>query len=319
MVVALILFLLPCLPAGAAEFPQKPVQVLIGWSTGAMNDTIDRVITQQLQRILKQPFIIQNVPGAGASLVLGRVKLAKPDGYTVFQSGFNLFSQTPHLRDAGFDPINDFAYLAQHATFKYLLEDRPDSPWKNFEELLQYAKQNPKKLKYGTSGVGSGPHVMMEYLAIRENIEWVHVPFNSQAEAVTALMGGHVQLVPSSVGVETEQLQTGRIRPLLTLNANRLAAFPDVRSILELGRGYDFSLYSAACWAVPIKTPNEIQKILEEALLQSFKDPAVIEVIGRLNMVYDPRDGKTVAAMIAKDHQAFGDIAKRIGIGIYRK
>ncbi len=303
--------------ARAADYPRKPIQVLVGWPVGSMNDAIDRGIAQSLQKILKEPIIIQNVPGGAGSLVLGRIKTEKPDGYTVFQTGTNLYSQTPHLRSAPFDPLKDFAYLASHARFQHVLEDRPDSPWKNYEELIQYVKKNPKKVRYSSGGVGGGNHVMMEYLALRENLQWIHVPYNSAAEATTALLGGHVEICPSTLGLEIEQIHAGRLRPLLTLNSKRIAVLPNVPTVLE--KGYDFTCISAACWSVPVDTPKDIQKILEQALLQSFKDPDVIDVIKKWNMAYDPLDGETVTKMIAEDNKKFGGLVQKLGIGIYKK
>ena len=300
-----------------AEFPEKPIQVLVGWPVGSQNDSIDRVIAQSLQKTLKQPVIIQNVPGAGGSLVLGRIKIEKPDGYTLFQTGTSLYSQTPHMREVPYDSFKDFAYLASHARFQHLIEDRPDNPWKNFEELIQYVKKNPKKVKYASTGVGGGFHVIMEYLAQRENLQWIHVPYNSNTEQVTALLGGHVDIAAITLGLEIEHIRAGRIRPLLCLNYKRASPLPDVPTILE--KGYDLTNISAACWSVPVNTPKNIQQILERALLQSFKDPAVIEVINKWNMAYDPIDGETVANMIAKDFKVFGEALPKLGVGIYKK
>ncbi len=317
VLVLAISFSLPVKDLGAADFPKKPIQILVGWPVGSQNDVIDRVIAQALQKVLKQPIIVQNLPGGGGSLVLGRIKTEKPDGYTLFQTGTSRYYQTPHERAVPFDSFKDFAYLAQHARFQYLLEDRPDSPWKNFEELIQYARMNPKKVRYSTTGVGGGPHLVMEYIAMRKNLQWIHVPYNASSEATTALLGGHVDLCPSAVSLELEQIQAGRLRPLIALNENRLNLFPDVPTIRE--KGYDFNLVSAACWSVPIQTPKEIQKILEAALLQSFKDPSVIDVINKWYMAYDPLGGEAVASLIAKDYKRYGEFYQRLGIGIYKK
>ncbi len=317
MVTGIAVLLLGSAESGTAGFPDRPIQVLVGWPVGSQNDGIDRVIAQSLQKILKQPVILQNVPGGGGALVLGRIKTEKPDGYTLFQTGTARYSQTPHERAVPFDPFKDFAYLAQHARFLYLLEDRPDSPWKDFEGLVLYVKKNPKKVKYSTTGVGGGNHLMMEYLAMRENLQWIHVPYNSNPEATMALLGGHVELATVTFGLEIEHIRAGRIRPLLALNDKRLPLFPEVPTILE--KGYDFNLFSAACWSVPSATPKDIQQILEKALLQSFKDPAVLDVINKWNMAYDPLDSEALTKMIGKDYKVFGELLQKFGLGIYRK
>ena len=172
-----------------AKFPEKPIQVLVGWPVGTANDMMDRAIAQSLQKILKQPVIIQNVPGAGGSLVLGRIKTEKPDGYTLFQTGTAMYVGAPHMRVVNFDPFKDFAYLAQHARFQNIIEDRPDNPWKNFDELILYVKKNPKKVKYASPGIGGTIHVMMEYLTEREKLQWIYVPYNTSVEVVSALLG----------------------------------------------------------------------------------------------------------------------------------
>lgn len=300
-----------------AEFPEKPIQVLVGWPVGSQNDGMDRVIAQSLQKILKQPVIIQNVPGVAGTLVLGRIKTEKPDGYTLFQTGTAMYFQSPHMRVVNYNPFTDFAYLAQHARFQNLIEDRPDSPWKNFDELILYAKKNPKKVKYGSIGIGGTLHIMMEYLAERENLQWINVPYNSVTEVGSALLGGHVDLIVTTFGLEMELIRAGRIRPLLCLDDKRMSLFPEIPTILE--KGYDMTCFTSACWSVPVNTPKDIQQILETALLQSFKDPAVIEVINKWNMVYDPLDGETVAQLIAKNYKIYGEILKKLGIGIYKK
>jgi tripartite-type tricarboxylate transporter receptor subunit TctC len=301
-----------------AEFPEKPIQVLVGWPVGSQNDMIDRAISQSLQKILKKPVIVQNVPGGGGALVLGRIKTEKPDGYTLFQTGTPMYSRTPHLRSVPFNPLKDFAYLAQHAMFQFSIVDRADNPWKNFDEMIAFAKQNPKTVKYATAGVGTSMHLAMEYLALRENIQWIHVPFTGITEAMAALMGGHVQVHSTSTGLsEVENVRTGRLRFLLSTNPKRNPLFPEVPSILE--KGYDFSIVSGACWTVPAATPRDIQLKLESALLQAFKDPVAEEVIRKWNMIPDPLGSEPLTQIIVKDYQVNGELLKQLGLGIYKK
>ena len=192
---------------GAAEFPEKPIQVLVGWPAGSLNDMVDRAIAQVLQKILKQPVIVQNVPGGGGALVLGRIKTEKPDGYTIFQTGSPMYSRTPHTRNVNYDALKDFAFLAQDSWFQFFLEDRGDAPWKNFDEMIAYVKKNPKKVKYTTSGVGTSQHLMMEYIGMRENLQWIHVPFTGSNECVAALLGGHVDMHSGTLGGRTRPYQ----------------------------------------------------------------------------------------------------------------
>ncbi len=300
-----------------AAYPEKPIQCLVGWPAGSQNDMIDRAIAQSLQKILKEPVIIQNFPGGGGALVLGKIKTEKPDGYSLFQTGTAMYSRTPHLRTVPYDPIKDFAYLAQHAMFQFCIVDRGDNPWKNYDELIAYVKKNPNTVKYSTSGVGTSMHLIMEYIGMRENLKWIHVPFTGGTEAVAALLGGHVQLYSASLGNEVEHIRSGRLRFLLSTNPKRNTIFTSEPTVLE--KGYDFAVVSGACWTVPIGTPKDIQKKLESALLQSFKDPAVEEVINKWNMVIEPMGGEALLNMIVKDYKVNGELMKQLGLGIYKK
>jgi tripartite-type tricarboxylate transporter receptor subunit TctC len=308
------LFLSPNL--GVADFPDKPIQVLVGWPAGSQNDMTDRAITQVMQKILKQPLIIQNVPGGGGALVLGKIKAVKADGYTLFQTGTVQYSRTPHLQKVPYDS-KDFAYLGQHAWFQYVLEVRADSPWKTYEELIDYVKKNPKKLRYTTSGVGTSQHVVMEYLAIRENLQWIHVPFTGGTECTAAILGGHVEVYSASLGAELEQIRAGRLRVLLSLSPNRVSLFPDVPSVLE--KGYDFVIRSGGTWTVPAGTPKDIQRKLENALLQAVKDPTVIDVLNKWNWALGPLDSESLTKLVWEDYKINGELMKQLGLGIYKK
>ena len=299
----------------AAEFPEKPIQVLVGWPAGSLNDSVDRVIAQVLQRILKQPVVVQNVPGGGGALVLGRIKTEKPDGYTIFQTGSPMYSRTPHTRNVNYDALKDFAFLAQDSWFQFFLEDRADSPWKNFDEMIAYVKKNPKKVRYTTSGVGTSQHLMMEYIAIRENLQWIHVPFTGGNECVAALLGGHVDLNSGSLGGELDHIKSGRLRVILAENATRLTLFPDAPTILE--KGYDYSVKSGRTWTVPVATPKDVQRKLESALLQAFKDPAVIDALKKWDLAPESLNGDALAKMIQGDFTMNAELMKKLGL--YKK
>lgn len=317
IIIVWVAFLLLLPAVGGAEFPEKPIQALVGWPPGSTNDMVDRAMAQVLQKILEQPVIIQNVPGGGGALVLGRIKTAKPDGYTLFQTGSAMYSRIPHMRAVPYDPLKDFNYLVQHGWFQYVIEVLSDSPWKTFEELIAYAKAYPKKVRYSTPGIGTSQHLMMEYMAMRDNLEWIHVPFLGGTEQLAALLGGHVEVSVAAVGSELEHIRTGRIRVLLLLLPKRVTLLPEVPSVLE--KGYDFSVANGPCWAVPAGTPKDIQRKLESALLQATKDPTVVEVMTKWNVIVDSVDSESLTKIVEKDYRIYGELLKKLGIGIYKK
>ena len=316
-IIAIASFLCLSPAVGGAEFPEKPIQVLVGWPAGSQNDMTDRAIAQVLQKILKQPVIIQNVPGGGGALVLGKIKLVNADGYTLFQTGTTMYTLTPHTRSVPYDSFKDFAYLAQHASFQPILEVRGDGPWKSYEELIAYVKENPKKLKYTTTGIGGSYHLMMEYLAMHEKLQWIHVPFAGGTECIAALLGGHVDALAIAFQTELEHIRTGRIRVLLSLSPKRVTLFPDVPTALE--KGYDYAIRPGGCWTVPAGTPKNIQQKLESALLQAFQDQMVIGVLNKWGWAIDTPDSEALTKIIAKDYKISGELMKKFGLGIYKK
>jgi tripartite-type tricarboxylate transporter receptor subunit TctC len=316
ILVAVILLSAVPFPAGA-EYPDRPIQVLCGWPVGSKNDMTSRAIGQGMEKILKQPFVIQNVPGGGGALVLGKVKITEPDGYTLFQTGSPQYSRIPHLRKVPYDPLKDFAYLGQHGWFQYMIEVRGDSPWKTYEDLIDYVKKNPNKVRYATTGVGVSQHIMMEYITKRENLKWVHVPFTGGTECTSALLGGHIEVSVISLGPELEHIKTGRLRALLSLIPKRCTLLPDVPSVME--KGYDFAVYSSGCWSVPAKTPKDIQKKLEGAFLQAMKDPTVLRGLEPWMWDIEPLDGKALTQLIFKDYEYNGKFLKEMGLGLYAK
>lgn len=311
----MVVFLLPMVVE--AEFPEKPIQVLVGWPAGSMNDMAARVVAQVMQQNLKQPWIIQNVPGGTGALVLGRIKTVKPDGYTLFVTGTTMYSRTPHQREVPFDPLKDFAYLAVHGWYQYAIVVRSDSPWKTFDQLIDFVKKNPKKVRYATPSVGGSEHLMGEYIAGQENLQWVNVPFTAGTECITALMGGHVEVVIASVGNALEQIRAGRLRVLISVMPKRISSFPEVPSIME--RGYKFILKAGGCWAVPAGTPKDVQRKLESNLLQAFKDQTVIDVLNKWNWQIDPLDSESFTKLIQEEYKIYGELLKKLGLGIYKK
>jgi tripartite-type tricarboxylate transporter receptor subunit TctC len=223
----------------------------------------------------------------------------------------------PHTRAVNYDALKDFAFLAQDSWFQFFLEDRADNPWKNFDEMIAYVKKNPKTVKYTTSGVGTSQHLMMEYIAIREGLQWIHVPFTGSTECVAALLGGHVNLHSGTLGGELDHIKSGRLRIILAENATRLTLFPDAPTILE--KGYDYSVKSGRTWTVPVGTPKEVQRKLESALLQAFKDPTVIDALKKWDLAAESLDSEALAKMIHSDYAMNADLMKKLGLGLYKK
>jgi tripartite-type tricarboxylate transporter receptor subunit TctC len=256
--------------AVAADFPAKPVSVIVPWSPGGSTDICIRVLAETTSKYLGKPVVVENKPGAGGTL--GPATLAataRPDGYSLTQIPMGVL-RLPHIMKASWDPLKDFTYIIQVAGYTYGIVVKKDAPWKTFKELVAYAKANPGKVTYSTAGVGTMQHVVMEKIARKENIKWIHVPAKGGADVVTAVLGGHVM-----VGVDpatwAPQVESGDLRLLVTWSGKRPAAWPKVPTLKEVG--IDIVAYSPFGIAGPKGMDPKVVKILHDAFKKGYDDP----------------------------------------------
>ena len=303
-------------PAGGAEFPTKAVNLLIGYSAGGSTDLSSRALAAEASKILKQPVICSNQVGAAGTLVLGRVKGEKADGYTFYNAPTANFCRIPHLQAVPYEPLKDFAFIMQYGLYQYGILVRYDSPWKTFEELVDYAKKNPNKIKYGTSGLGTGQHLVMEYLGMKLGIKWDHVPFPGGAQVVTALLGGHVQVISQTTEWK-EQALAGKLRLLAVPTTLRLKAFPDVPTLME--KGYNFAVHSTLAFMGPAGMPAEAVDKLDKAFGEAMKSKVFLDVMDKFDMPPAYLGHEELTKFVQKDYQETGELIKSLGIGLYKK
>jgi tripartite-type tricarboxylate transporter receptor subunit TctC len=250
-----------------------------------------RALAIGAEKYLSQSIIMDNKGGGGGTLALANVANAKPDGYTICQAASTGIVRAPQIQKVTYKPLKSFtpimAYVGAHNSG---LAVRSDAPWKTMKEFLDYAKKNPGKIKYGTPGVGSAPHHAMEYLAYKEGIKWVHVPYTGSAPAMTALLGGHLDA--GSVGPEWVPFaQAGNFRILGTHEYKRSAAFPDIPTFRE--QGYDFVNETVFSVFGPAGLPPGIVTKLETAFTKGMETPQFKSVCEKLNLIpayYNSKD-----------------------------
>ncbi|HSR12418.1 MAG TPA: tripartite tricarboxylate transporter substrate binding protein [Thermodesulfobacteriota bacterium] len=302
--------------ACAAEFPTKPVNLLIGYAAGGSTDLSSRALAAEASKILKQPVICNNQVGAAGTLVLGRVKGEKTDGYTIYNAPTANFCRIPHLQAVPYDPLKDFSFIMQYGMYQYGILVRSDAPWNTFEELIDYAKKNPNKIKYGTSGLGTGQHLAMEYLAMKQGIKWDHVPFPGGAQVVAALLGGHVQVISQTTEWK-EQAVAGKFRLLAVPTAQRLKAFPNAPTLME--KGYDFAVHSTLAFMGPAGMPKEAVDKLDKAFAQAMKSNVFLDVMDKFDMPPAYMGSEELTRFVQKDYKDTGELIKTLGIGLYKK
>jgi len=300
-------------------FPSKPINLWIGWGAGSGTDISQRAIANSASKILKQPILVSNVTGGGGTLVLGRLKAERPDGYTLANTSSATLGRIPHLQPVPYDaqePLKDFIPIMTYSYYLYGLAVRNDSPWRTFEEFIAYAKANPGKIRYSTSGVGTGQHLVMEYLAMREKIKWTHVPFATSPQAVAAAMGGHVEAV-SQTPEWKEQVDSGNMRLLVCWNDKRMPFYLNIPTLKE--KGYDFSVQALIVIYAPANTPKEVITILSKVFRQASETEEVKEILNRLSYPHDIKETEELIQIIKKDYELNGKLFKELGLGIYKK
>jgi tripartite-type tricarboxylate transporter receptor subunit TctC len=269
--------------AGTArsEFPDKPITVMVSFDAGSTTDILARALGIGAEKSLNTKLIFENKGGGGGTVALGILSAAKPDGYTIWAGNTDSFVYTPMMQKVPFKPLKSFAPIIGFAAAPHTaLIVKPDAPWKTFQEFVEYAKKNPRKIKYSTSGVGTGMHLAMEYIANKDGIQWIHIPYKSAAAARTALMGGHVDAC--SAGAEFVPFgKQGLLKVLVTHGEKRSPAFPDVPTLKELG--YDFVKETIFCMAGPAPLPPDVLKKLETGLTKGAETPEFTSIRDKLD------------------------------------
>jgi tripartite-type tricarboxylate transporter receptor subunit TctC len=296
-----------------ADFPTKPVNVLIGYAAGGSTDLTTRALAAEATKILKQPIICNNQVGASGTLVLGRVKGEKADGYTIYNAPTANFCRIPHLQPVPYDPLKDFTFIMQYGLYQYGIVVRADAPWKTLEDLLDYAKKNPNKIKYATSGLGSGQHLVMEYLGKKMGIKWDHVPFAGGTQAVAALLGGHVQVL-SQTPEWKEHVMAGKLRLLVVCTDQRMKAFPEVPTLIE--KGIKFSVHSGLAIMGPAGMPSDAVIKLQNAFAEAMKSKVFLDAMEKFDLPPAYLSSEALTKLVQRDYQETGDLIRSLGIGL---
>jgi tripartite-type tricarboxylate transporter receptor subunit TctC len=262
-------------------FPSRPITFLVPYPPGGTVDTSFRALTEVASKILGQPIICVNKPGASGTLAPASLKIIKPDGYTL-SVGFPNLLIIPHMGDVAFDPLKDFTYImGTHCTTIGIIV-RSDSSWKTLKDLVEYARQHPNGIKYSTSTPGGVHHFAMEEIAQKEKIKWSMVPYPGSAGAITALLGGHVQ-ASSQASAWAPYAFSGKIRVLAFLGSERNKYFPDVPTLKELG----YTPWTSPVGIIgPANMDKRIVKILHDAFKEAMNAPLFLKTLE--SMIIDP-------------------------------
>ncbi|MDM0043000.1 tripartite tricarboxylate transporter substrate binding protein [Variovorax dokdonensis] len=273
-------FALPAV-ASAQSFPDKPIKLIIAFPAGGPTDVTMRQLADNAGKILGQPVIVENKPGAGGTLPAQALQTSQSDGYTIAQIPLGVF-RIGYTTKINWDPIKDISYVINVTGYAFGMVVPADSPFKTWKDFVSYAKANPGKLNYGSTGNLTSPHLTTEVLAQKADIQLQHVPFKGSADLMQALLGGHIMAASDSTGW-APYVDSGKLRVLNTWGDKRLEKFPDAPTLKELG--YDIVQNSPFGIGAPKGTSPEVVKKLHDAFKKAMEEPSYVAALGRYDMV----------------------------------
>ena len=299
--------------ATAADYPTKPITLMIGFAPGGPSDVMARILTRKLEELLKQPFVIENRAGAGGSIAGTAVARAAPDGYTVLLATGSLLAINVSLyKNLGYDPEKDFEPISLIGTQTNVLYLHPAVPAKSLAELIAHAKANPGKLSFGSGGNGTPAHLAGELLKIEAKIDITHVPFRGTGPALQSVIGGHVPMAFNPPSPLLPHIQSGAIRPVAITTLKRTEVLPEVPTIAESG----FPGFEATTWhalVVPAGTPKDVVAALHRATVATVNDPAVRKALTDLGIDVVGGTPEELRAYLKSEIPKWAEVVKASG------
>jgi tripartite-type tricarboxylate transporter receptor subunit TctC len=263
--------------AHAQAFPSRPITLMIAFPAGGPTDITMRVLAENASKILGQPVVIENRSGAGGTLPAQALQTAKPDGYTLAQIPLGVF-RLPYTTKINWDPVKDITYILCVTGYAFGVVVPADSPFKEWKDFVAYAKANPGKLSYGSTGALTSPHLTMEEIAQKLGIQLNHIPYRGSAPLMQDLLGGQLMAGADSTGF-APHVEAGKLRLLNTWGAKRLPRFPNAPTLMELGLG----IVQASPYGIggPRGMDPGLVKTLHDAFKQAMEMPNHVEALAK--------------------------------------
>ena len=265
------------LSAAAADFPTRPVRIIIGFPPGGATDLVARLLTPKLSESFKQQVIVDNRPGANGALASELTAKAAPDGYTMHLGTLAALVITPAITKVSYDPFKDFSPIGRTVSLQNIFIAHPTLPVKNIPELIALAKARPGKLNFASSGTGSTGHLSGELLKTMAQIDMTHIPYKGGGPAMTDLLGGQVELFVAIISTAVPQVQAGKARALAVTGDKRSAALPDVPTVAETIKGYESTNWY--CMLGPPHMPAPLVERWHREMTAALNSPEIKQAL----------------------------------------
>jgi tripartite-type tricarboxylate transporter receptor subunit TctC len=297
--------------AGGADFPTRPVSIVVPFGAGGTTDLLARLLGGEMSKELGQAIVVVNKAGAGGVIGAAEVASARNDGYTLGMLPVGPLTTQPNLQRLQYGP-ESFDYVCMVYSNPQVLLVRQDSPFRTVADLLAYAKQNPGRVNYGSTGVGSVPHLAVVALAKATGTDMFHVPYKGESDALAGILGGHIATFVAHPTFLTSHSKT--LRALALLATNRLKDYPDLPTLGEQG-GPPLSFEVWGGLVVPKGTPTPVIASLEKACRTGTAAEGFRRQLETLNTPVSYMDGKAFSAFVAAEFERNGRLLRESGLG----
>ena len=288
-------------PAQAQTYPAQPIQMVIPMAPGDTVDLTGRAIGIELAKMLKTPVIPVNKPGGGSTIGADFVTKGKKDGYTILYANSNIYyAPAMNPETVPYNPVQDLETLCLAISTPLTIPVQAEAPWKSFQELVDYMKQNPAKVRGSSSGVGSVGHFNFEVIRHETGAAITMVPYKGASPALTALLGGHVETSTLSYSLISPHIKAGKVRALLI--SQKVPDFPNIPTLKQLGYKRDIMSVRFAFY-VPVGLPDSVKKVLIRALEKSIKSPDVVNTVRQLGAIEDFVPGEEFKKMMTDEYE----------------
>ncbi|MCP1832554.1 tripartite-type tricarboxylate transporter receptor subunit TctC [Bradyrhizobium sp. USDA 4532] len=316
-IVALTALLAATLPARAADYPTRPIKLVVPYAAGGPTDVLGRIVGEYLGRDFKQVVVVENKAGAQGAIGAEAVARSDPDGYTLFVTAASIFVLNPMLyKKLPYDPARDFRLLSVITDAPMIMEVHPSVPARTIAEFVAYAKKNPGKLNFGSAGTGGTVHLAGEMFKQMAGVEMTHVPYKGAGPALTDLLSGNIQLMFDTLGTALPPVKSGMLRPLGVSSTERIPDLPDLPTIAESG----YPDYAVSVWygiAAPSRVPDDIADKIKASLDRALNDEAFRASL--LKIGFPPLRAKSQAEIdefVNTDRARWAGVVKALNISL---
>ncbi|TWG67664.1 MULTISPECIES: tripartite tricarboxylate transporter substrate binding protein [unclassified Aminobacter] len=300
----------PSTAIAEADYPSKPVRIVIGFAAGGGTDTIARMLAEGLSKQIDQPVVVENRPGAGGTLAASYSAAADPDGYTLYFSGTSTLIGPVFVENAGYDPVKSFAGVANINETPLALVAGPSFPADDVRGMIEEAKAKPGELFYATPGVGTTQHLLIEMLEREAGIDLQDAPYQGAAPSIAAVISGEIPLAIISLSAAIEQAKGGKIKILGITSPERVSDYPDIPAIGETVAGY--GALPSNFLVSPAGTPQTIIDILSDATASVVEDPEFVDFLKKQGLLPKYMPAAELDVRIASETAKWTEVARSL-------